>query len=68
MLDFIHLSAMGVAKIAKTTNLKGCPHTFVYIVYTAFTVNAVSATLIVDRAIKQIKGPNRMPPPSGTAL
>jgi hypothetical protein len=23
----------GVAEIAKATNLKGCPHTFVYIVY-----------------------------------
>ena len=31
-LDFIHLSATGVAKIAKSTNLKGCPHTFVYMV------------------------------------
>ena len=30
---FIHLSAMGVAEIAESTNLKGCPHTFVYIVY-----------------------------------
>ena len=31
-LDFIHLSAMCVAEIAKSTNLKGCPHTFVYVV------------------------------------
>ena len=32
VLDFIHLSATGVAEIAKSTNLKGCSHTFVYIV------------------------------------
>ena len=32
-LNFIHLSAAGVAEIAKSTNLNGCPHTFVYIVY-----------------------------------
>ena len=31
----IHLSATGVAEIAESTNLKGCPHTFVYIVYKA---------------------------------
>jgi hypothetical protein len=30
---FIHLPAMGVAEIAKSTNLKWCSHTFVYIVY-----------------------------------
>ena len=29
----LYLSAMGVAEIAKSTNLKGCPHTFVCIVY-----------------------------------
>ena len=33
MLDFIHLSATGVAKIAESPNLKGCPHTFEYMVY-----------------------------------
>jgi hypothetical protein len=33
VLNFIHLSATGVAEIAKSTNMKGCPHTFVYIVY-----------------------------------
>ena len=27
VLNFIHLSAMGVAEIAKSTHLKGCPHT-----------------------------------------
>ena len=31
-LDFVHLSSKGVAKIAESTNLKGCPHTFVYVV------------------------------------
>jgi hypothetical protein len=30
---FIHLSAMGLAEIAKSTSFKGCPHTFVYMVY-----------------------------------
>ena len=33
MFDFIHLSATGVAEIAKSTHLEECPHTFVYIVY-----------------------------------
>ena len=33
MLDFIQLSAAGVAEIAESTHLKGCPHTFVYVVY-----------------------------------
>jgi hypothetical protein len=32
-LDFTHLSATSVAEIAETNNLKGCPHTCVYIVY-----------------------------------
>ena len=31
-LDLIHLSETCVAEIAKSTNLKGCPHTFVNIV------------------------------------
>ena len=29
VLNFIHLSATGVAEIAESANLKGCPHTFV---------------------------------------
>ena len=33
MLDFIHLSAMGMAEIADSTNLKECPHTFGHVVY-----------------------------------
>ena len=33
VLNFIHMSATGEAEIAKYTYLKGCPHTFVYIVY-----------------------------------
>uniref|UniRef100_A0A4W5KB60 Endonuclease III-like protein 1 n=1 Tax=Hucho hucho TaxID=62062 RepID=A0A4W5KB60_9TELE len=33
VLDFIHLSATGVVEIAKSTNLKWCPYTFVYVVY-----------------------------------
>jgi len=32
VLDFILLSAMGVAEIAKSTNWKGCPHTFGHVV------------------------------------
>ena len=32
VLDFIHLSAMGVADIAESTYLKGCPHTFGHVV------------------------------------
>jgi hypothetical protein len=30
VLDFIHLSATGVAEITESTNLKGWPHTFVH--------------------------------------
>ena len=33
VLDFTPLSATGVAEIAESTNLKGCPHTFVSIAY-----------------------------------
>jgi hypothetical protein len=33
VLGFIHLSAMGVVELAKSINLKGCPHTFLYTVY-----------------------------------
>jgi hypothetical protein len=33
VLEFIHVSAKGVAEIAKSTNLKVCPHTFVHVVY-----------------------------------
>jgi hypothetical protein len=32
VLDFIHLSATGVAEVTKSTNLKGCPYAFIYIV------------------------------------
>ena len=33
VLDFINLSATGLAEITKSTHLKGCPHTFVDVVY-----------------------------------
>jgi hypothetical protein len=45
VLDFIHLSATGVAEIAESTNLKGCPHTFVYIVYVLWWVCMLSMLL-----------------------
>ena len=50
VLNFIHLSATGVAEIAESTNLKWCPHTFVYIVYGSkhFYIN-VEATMITDK-------------------
>ena len=32
LVDFIHQSAMGVAEIAKSTNLKGCPNLCIYTV------------------------------------
>ena len=35
MLDFIHLSATGVAEIAESTNLNWCPDTFGH-VYTSY--------------------------------
>ena len=31
VLNFIHLSATGLVEITESTNLKQCPHTFVYI-------------------------------------
>ena len=34
---FIHLSATGLAEIAKSPKLKVCPHTFVQIVYDILT-------------------------------
>jgi hypothetical protein len=37
VLDFIHLSASGLAELAKSTNLKGCPHTFLCILYSECT-------------------------------
>jgi hypothetical protein len=33
VLGFIHLSTTGVVELAEFTDLKGCPYTFVYIVY-----------------------------------
>ena len=33
VLNFIYPSALGVAEIAKSTHLWGCPYTFVSIVY-----------------------------------
>ena len=36
---FIHLSATDVAEIAESIHLKGCPHTFVYIVYLSCTAS-----------------------------
>jgi hypothetical protein len=36
MLDVINLSATGMAEIAESTLLNGCPHTFVNIVYKYF--------------------------------
>jgi hypothetical protein len=37
VLDYIHLSATGVAGIAKYTNLKGCPNIFGHVLYCTFT-------------------------------
>ena len=40
--DFIHLSIMGVAEIAESTNEKGCPHTFGQVVYiSAWPISAI---------------------------
>jgi hypothetical protein len=37
-LDFIHVSATGVAEIADSTNLNVCPHTAVHFVYSPGTL------------------------------
>ena len=42
VLDFLHLSATGVAKIAKSTNLKWCPHTLYSIYKSMITCHNVS--------------------------
>ena len=47
VLDFIHLSARVMDEIAKTTNLKVCPHTFVcgHVVYLMDSIkNPLSAS------------------------
>jgi hypothetical protein len=36
LLDFILLSATGVAETAESTQLKGCQHTFGHLVYEVF--------------------------------
>ena len=36
VLDFINMSAMGVAKIAESSNFKRCPHSFGHVVYIVF--------------------------------
>ena len=36
MLDFKHLSAMGVVEKAESTNQKGCPHSFGHAVYNRY--------------------------------
>uniref|UniRef100_A0A8C8J4V6 non-specific serine/threonine protein kinase n=1 Tax=Oncorhynchus tshawytscha TaxID=74940 RepID=A0A8C8J4V6_ONCTS len=50
VLDFIDLSATGVAEIAKYTNLKRCPHTFVYIVY-LLLISMCSACISLPRSV-----------------
>ena len=45
MLDFIPLPATGVAEVAESTHLNGCPHTFVYIVY---LVNLLATSVDVE--------------------
>ena len=47
MLDFIHLPATGVAEIAESTNLKECPHIFVYSVWCISRVFIYLNVLIV---------------------
>ena len=53
MLDFIHLSETGVAEIAKSTNLKGCPHTFLCeygILYMPVKLNRRNSVVPLDEA------------------
>jgi hypothetical protein len=58
VLDFIHLSATGVAEIAECTDLKWCPHTFGDVVYIqdsfqAGILNGETGTSIWDTNNKQ---------------
>jgi hypothetical protein len=46
MLDFIHLSVMGVAVIAESTHFKGCPHTFVYIEYSVCNTDMINISMV----------------------
>jgi hypothetical protein len=41
---------VGVAEISKSTHLKGCPHTFVYVVYLCFLVSLPAEEDIVSMA------------------
>ena len=45
LYSFIHL---GVAEITKSTNLKGCLHTVVYIVYIVLVINVVNTENVID--------------------
>ena len=60
MLDFIHLSATGVAEIGKFTNMKGCLHTFVNIVHYQGGNKTATSMLPCEkdrnRAVKNMSG------------
>ena len=45
----LYTSATGVAEIAESTNLTGCPHTFVYIVYVPVLVPYLECAYMVIR-------------------
>jgi hypothetical protein len=53
VLDFIHLSATGVAEMAISTHFNGCPHTFVYIVY-VLVLSLVDLEEILKKNVKEI--------------
>ena len=48
---------MGVAEIVKSTHLKGCPHTFVYIVYFMSDFKSLKFTLFGPKYFNGIKIP-----------
>jgi hypothetical protein len=49
---FIHMSATGVDETAKSTNLKGSPPTFVYIVYLVNNVHIpIEVQILFERGV-----------------
>ena len=48
MLDVIHLSTTGVAEIAVSTHLIGCPNTFVYVVYFLKSVSNLLGVVLIS--------------------
>ena len=54
VIDFICLSATGVAEIAESTDLKGCPHTCTYNVYRELYTVHIACIEIVYSVFREL--------------